>query len=239
MKIALKRARSARSCGHSMRLFAPVLLCASFAAAFAQQPVTIRVDASRRLGSFKPVWNFFGYDEPNYTYTENGSRLIRELAELSETPVQIRTHNLLTTGSGMSGLKWGSTNAYTEDASGGPVYDWTLTDKIFDTYLRAGAKPFVEIGFMPKALSSQPEPYAPVWKTPADFGKYFLGWSYPPKDYQKWSELVYQWVEHCSRKYGKSEVETWSWEVWNEPISAIGMARLRSTKNCMTSLLRR
>ena len=71
---------------------------------------------------------------------------------------------MLATGDGTPSLKFGSTNAYTEDASGKPVYDWTITDRIMDTYLQAGAKPFVEIGFMPKALSSHPEPYTPVWK---------------------------------------------------------------------------
>ena len=70
---------------------------------------------------------------------------------------------MLATGDGTPGLKWGSTNAYTEDASGKPVYDWTITDRIFDTYLQAGAKPFVEIGFMPQALSTKPEPYHPTW----------------------------------------------------------------------------
>jgi len=122
--------------------------------AVAQEPVTIRVDATQQLGSFKPIYGYFGYDEPNYTYTKNGKKLISELAALSSGHVYIRTHFLLTTGDGTPGLKWGSTNAYTEDASGKPVYDWTITDRIFDTYLQAGAKPFVEIGFMPEALSS-------------------------------------------------------------------------------------
>ena len=45
----------------------------------------------------------------------------------------------------------------------------------------------------------------------------YTGWAYPPKDYGKWGELVYQWTKHCIAKYGIEEVETWSWEVWNEP----------------------
>jgi xylan 1,4-beta-xylosidase len=43
------------------------------------------------------------------------------------------------------------------------------------------------------------------------------GWSYPPKDYDKWAELVRQWVLHEVARYGKAEVEQWSWELWNEP----------------------
>ncbi len=200
-----------------MRHLATVLFCLLPAVAIAQQPVTIRVDASRKIGAFKPSWAYFGYDEPNYTYAKDGKKLVGELAALSRAPVRIRAHNLLTTGDGTPGLKFGSTNAYTEDASGKPVYDWTIVDKIIGTYLQAGAKPLVEIGFMPKALSAKPEPYAPNFRTPADFKNYYLGWSYPPKDYEKWGELVYQWVKHSVEKYGKDEVESWDWEVWNEP----------------------
>ena len=177
----------------------------------------ITVDAAQSIGSFKPIYRYFGYDEPNYTYMPNGRKLLGELAALSSEPVYIRTHFLLTTGDGKPDFKWGSTNAYTEDAAGKAVYDWTITDRIFDTYKQAGAKPFVEIGFMPEALSTKPEPYRPVWSPGAAFDRYYVGWSYPPKDYPKWSELVFQWTRHAVERYGRAEVESWYWEVWNEP----------------------
>jgi len=47
--------------------------------------------------------------------------------------------------------------------------------------------------------------------------KHYSGWPYPPKSYEKWAELVFQWVKHCEQRYGKMEVEGWYWEVWNEP----------------------
>ncbi|MBZ5620809.1 MAG: beta-xylosidase [Acidobacteriia bacterium] len=176
------------------------------------QPVEIRVDARVTEGPFRPLYAWFGYDEPNYTYTTNGKKLIGELAALSPVRVEIRTHHLLVTGDGTAALKWGSTNAYTEDAGGQPVYDWTIVDRIFDTYEQANARPFVEIGFMPEALSSNPQPYTLHW--PKADGK---GWSYPPKDYGKWAELVRRLVLHSVERYGKAEVESWSWELWNEP----------------------
>ena len=179
----------------------------------AQEPVTIHIDARATQGSLRPVWKYFGYDEPNYTYAQHGQELVEELGALSPTPVYIRTHNLLTSGDGTPGLKWGSTNAYTEDASGKPVYDWKIVDRIFDTYLEAGAKPFVEIGFMPQALSLHPEPYRHNWPS----GPLDTGWTSPPTDFKKWGELVRQWVLHSVARYGKAEVESWYWEVWNEP----------------------
>jgi xylan 1,4-beta-xylosidase len=179
----------------------------------AQDAVVIRVDTASRQGAFKPISSYFGYDEPNYTYMKNGAKLVGELAASSRTPVYIRTHHLLCTGDGTPGLKWGSTNAYTEDAAGKPIYDWTIVDRIFDLYEKVHAKPFVEIGFMPEALSTHPQPY-PVKFGQKDSG---TGWSYPPKDYQKWSELIYQWVRHSVDRYGQEEVLSWYWELWNEP----------------------
>lgn len=198
-----------------MRTVALLLACTP--AVLLAQPVTIHVSAAQKIREFKPIYRFFGYDEPNYTYTKNGRKLIQELAQSSAAPVYIRTHFMLATGDGTPNFKWGSTNAYTEDPSGRPVYDWTIVDRILDTYLDAGAKPFVEVGFMPRALSSKPEPYAPVWSPGASFDQYYVGWSYPPKDYAKWGELVYQWVHHEVEKHGADEVSSWYWEVWNEP----------------------
>src|SRR5688572_2032114 len=97
--------------------------------------VDIHVDAGARLGPMRPIWAFFGYDEPNYTYMKDGRKLLSDLAALSPVPVYVRAHNLLTSGDGTAALKWGSTNAYTEDATGRATYDWTIVDRIFDTYL--------------------------------------------------------------------------------------------------------
>lgn len=180
-------------------------------------PVMIRVDAAREQGDLPPFWRFFGADEPNYAYGKDGKKLLGELGALSPRHVYFRAHNLLTTGDGTPALKWGSTNAYTEDAHGNPVYDWTIVDRIFDAYLTNGVRPYVQIGFMPEALSVKPEPYRHHWTPAAKYDEIYTGWAYPPSDYAKWAELVYQWAKHCVEKYGRAEVETWYWEVWNEP----------------------
>jgi len=179
----------------------------------AQQVVTIRVNVAETHGAFKPVWAYFGHDEPNYTYNPEGRDLLSELASLSPYPVHDRAHNLLTTGNGTPALKWGSTNAFTLDASGRPVNNWIILDKIFDTYRELDIRPYVEIGFMPEALSTHPEPYQHHYPN----GPLFTGWSYPPKNYPQWAELIYRWVRHSVERYGRKEVERWDWEVWNEP----------------------
>ena len=179
----------------------------------APETVNIQVNVDQSQGPLPPIWNYFGYDEPNYTYAPNGKKLLGELATLGPTPAYVRVHNLLTTGDGSSSLKWGSTNVYTEDAAGKPLYSWEILDRIFDAFHAAGIRPLVEIGFMPQALSTHPEPYRHTFPQ----GSIYTGWAYPPKDYQKWSEVVFQFVHHLRERYGDAEVKTWLWEVWNEP----------------------
>jgi len=184
----------------------------------ASAPVVIGVKLNERVGRMYPMWAYFGYDEPNSTYLPEGRKLLSELAELSPGPVHVRAHNMLTTDDGPPvALKWGSTNAYTEDANGNPVYDWKVVDRIVDTWIERGMKPLMEIGFMPKALSTHPEPYRHNWSQGQPYADIWTGWAYPPKDYQKWNELVYQWVKHSVERYGAKEVESWWWELWNEP----------------------
>jgi xylan 1,4-beta-xylosidase len=65
---------------------------------------------------------------------------------------------------------------------------------------------------MPEALSTHPEPYRHSFPN----GDVFTGWSYPPKDYAKWSALVTAWVRHLRDRYG-AQTDDWLWEVWNEP----------------------
>ncbi len=179
----------------------------------AQSPIEIQVNAQEAGARFRPVWAWVGHDEPNFTYTPQGRQLLAKLARLAPGNFHDRTHNLLTSGNGQPALKWGSTNVLTLDSAGKPVYNWTILDLIFDTYRDTGITPYVELGFMPKALSIHPEPYRHHWP----HGPLFTGWSYPPQNYEMWSELIYHLVEHMAKRYGRATVAKWEWEVWNEP----------------------
>lgn len=175
-------------------------------------PIAVQVHAAQATGPYTPIWNFYGADEPNYIDAPYGQKLLRELSALSPVPVYFRAHNLLTTGNGERSLKWGSTNVYTERPDGSPVYDFTITDRLFDALLAAHVRPLVEIGFMPKALSTHPDPYR------HDFphGPIFTGWSYPPNNWDKWSDLILAYATHLHQRYG-AQTANWYWEVWNEP----------------------
>ena len=214
MEFNLNYFRQYSRSGPSLWPFVLLLLVAP--AGWSQQVaknVNVLVQFDQSQGPLSPLWNYFGYDEPNYTYAANGRKLLGELSALAPQPAYVRVHNLLTTGDGAASLKWGSTNVYTEDAASKPVYSWTILDKIFDAFHAAGIRPLVEIGFMPEALSTHPDPYRHNFPQ----GSIYTGWAYPPKDYQKWSEVVFQFVHHLRERYSDSEVRTWLWEVWNEP----------------------
>jgi xylan 1,4-beta-xylosidase len=182
-----------------------------------QAPVTINVALDQKIGSFKPIYSWFGYDEANYTTMPHGRELLRQLHDLSPVPVYIRAHHLLTSGDGKAELKFSSTNIYSEDASGNPVYNFNIIDGIFDAYREAGVRPMVELGFMPKDLAAdlpnRHEPYQMHYPQSTISGKS----NNPPKDYKKWGELARVLTAHLVERYGKETVLTWYFEVWNEP----------------------
>jgi xylan 1,4-beta-xylosidase len=197
-------------------LWAVAIFCAvNTAAAF---PVTVKIDAAKPVAVLPPIWRFFGADEPNYATRADGARLLMELGRLRPGEVYFRAHNLMTSGDGTPDLKWGSTNLYTVK-DGRPVYDFTIVDHIIDTYRARGIHPYLEIGFMPEAMTSAPPgtPYHRPWQAGVDYKNAPSGWSYPPHDPRQWAELIYQWTLHNVVRYGRTEVERWYFEVWNEP----------------------
>ena len=181
------------------------------------KPVNITVDLNKTVGEYKPIYSWFGYDEGNYTTGRDGKVLLRELHDLSPVPVYIRAHHLLTSGDGVPELKWSSTNVYTEDASGKPVYNFKILDQMFDEFKAAGVRPMVELGFMPKDLAAdvpgRDVPYQVHYPKSAISGKS----NNPPKDYAKWGELARVVTAHFVERYGRDTVKQWYFEVWNEP----------------------
>ena len=108
----------------------------------------------------------------------------------------IRFHGLLTDDMGI----------YKEDHEGNPQYNFMYVDALFDFLLSIDITPFVELGFMPKALASGDETI--FW---------WEGNVTPPNDYDKWGDLIKNLVQHFTDRYGEEEVKNWYFEVWNEP----------------------
>ena len=96
---------------------------------------------------------------------------------------------------------------YDEDAQGKPIYNFSYVDQIYDGLLENKVKPFVELSFMPRKLALNAAPHA-FWYKPLPS---------PPRDSAKWGALIEAFTNHLIARYGKDEVETWYFEVWNEP----------------------
>ena len=111
----------------TLAIFAAFALCAAVLSSKGQgsssPAVEIHVDLAKPIGPYTPIYRWFGYDESNYTTMKYGKQLLRELHDLSPEPVYIRAHHLLTSGNGVAELKWSSSNIFSLDASGKPVYD--------------------------------------------------------------------------------------------------------------------
>jgi len=92
-----------------------------------------------------------------------------------------------------------------QEKDGKIVYDWTKIDELYDSMLKRGIKPFVELGFTPLAMATS--------------GNQIFYWkgntSHPRHD--AWKDLIHAFVTHIIARYGQEEVRSWPFEVWNEP----------------------
>lgn len=163
---------------------------------------TVSVVGANSWGELPHFWNTYG--------TGHLGLYLREDRGWGET---LKAHtvdgvgNLGLTSVRQHGLFHDDIGIYSEDGSGNPVYDFTKSDEIFDFLIEVGIEPIIELAPMPSALASDPSYTVFDWDMIVS----------PPKDYDKWQELVRTFVQHSIDRYGESRVEKWYFEVWNEP----------------------
>ena len=95
---------------------------------------------------------------------------------------------------------------YFEDENGKPIYNWQYIDKLYDYILEIGMKPFVEMSFTPAEMTDGTETVF-WWK----------GNINPPRSWEMYHNFIKAFTQHLTNRYGKEEVKTWYFEVWNEP----------------------
>jgi len=182
-----------------MKRVRTVFLAAMLAAIVVSAPAqTVAIDAAGPSHPFPHFWEqVFGSGRANLTLRESYRRDLRAMR--SATGIQyVRFHAIFHDENGV----------YDEDAQGRPVYNFSYVDQIYDGLLENGARPFVELSFMPRKLSATPPVLHPFWYKPV---------SSPPKDYAQWGELIRAFGQHLVDRYGIDEVAQWYFEVWNEP----------------------
>jgi len=190
---------------------APVACAGAAPTATGAATVTLAVDAGTSMGD----WNRFyettvASDHANTLLCTYYGRNIQNALKKAHAQAgfqYVRFHGIFNDDVG----------AYTEDASGAPIYNWTRVDAIYDAIIAAGMRPLVEISFTPIALASDPtEKLELLWynnKSPNIS---------PPSgasgDWSKWTALMAEFVRHLEDRYGEDEVRNhWYFEVWNEP----------------------
>jgi xylan 1,4-beta-xylosidase len=157
----------------------------------------ITVDANAPSHPFPHFWEvMFGSGRAILSLRESYQRDLREVKQATGFEY-VRFHAIFHDEVGI----------YSEDGQGHPTYNFSYLDQIYDGLLADGVKPFVEISFMPKQLAAKPILHT-FWYKPNVS---------PPKDWQKWDDLVTAFTNHLIDRYGIDEVASWYFEVWNEP----------------------
>ena len=72
------------------------------------------------------------------------------------------------------------------------MHDFSRVDAVYDLLLSTGLRPCVEIGFMPRDLASDPDKTVFAYR----------GFISPPKDWDRWYDLVRALVAHLLDRYG-------------------------------------
>lgn len=180
---------------HTISTMTLATLLALPAMAHAQQRV-IDVDVTQVKGQLDRMFNLsVGAGRANEGLRADWQQQLAELRK--DTGFRyIRMHGLLSDDMGVFRI----------DAQGKEQYNFQYIDALFDYLQSVGIKPFVELGFMPSAMASGTKTI--FW---------WRGNVTPPRDYAQWERLIKALTVHWTERYGKAEVASWYFEVWNEP----------------------
>ncbi len=195
-------ARLRRRAWTPVLLLLPICLClaciAGPAYSQAQAPAeTITIDANAPSHPFPHFWEqMFGSGRAILSLRDDYREDLREVRQATGFQY-IRFHAIFHDEVGL----------YDEDAAGKPIYNFSYVDQIYDGLLQNGVRPYIELSFMPKKLAAHPVQQA-FWYHP---------YVSPPKDWDKWADMISHFTQHLVDRYGIEEVSQWYFEVWNEP----------------------
>jgi xylan 1,4-beta-xylosidase len=159
---------------------------------------TIEVDAAASAHAFAHFWEqMFGSGRAVLSLRESYRHDLRETKRITGFEY-VRFHAIFQDEVGL----------YDEDKDGKPVYNFSYVDQIYDGLLENHVRPFIELSFMPKKLTSDPLALHAFW---------YKQNVAPPKDWDKWQQLIEEFTRHLVQRYGEEEVSRWYFEVWNEP----------------------
>jgi xylan 1,4-beta-xylosidase len=158
----------------------------------------IEIDPNAPAHPFPHFWEkMFGSERGIVTLRESYRNDLRETKRITGFEY-VRFHAIFHDELGL----------YDETPDGKPVYNFSYVDQIYDGLLENKVRPFIELSFMPKKLSADANALHPFW---------YKQNVAPPKDWNKWAQLIEAFTRHLVERYGENEVAQWYFEVWNEP----------------------
>ncbi|HWG10886.1 MAG TPA: glycosyl hydrolase family 39 [Rhodanobacteraceae bacterium] len=174
----------------------PILPAAS--AGEASTDVNVRIDAQAHGTPFPHTWeDMFGSGRASLSLRDDYRKDL-EAVHAATGFGYIRFHDILDDDVGL----------VNRNKDGTLSYNFSYVDQIYDGLLERGVRPFVEVGFMPGALTSDPGALQSFWYHPNVA---------PPRDYREWDATITAFAKHLIDRYGIDEVSQWYFEVWNEP----------------------
>ena len=177
--------------------FAVTLFPSAPAQATANDSPVVTIDASAPAQPFPHFWEkMFGSGRAILSLRESYRSDLRNVKKITDFEY-VRFHAIFHDEVGV----------YDENAEGHPIYNFSYVDQIYDGLLANGVRPFVELSFMPKKLAERDAIHAFWYKQNVS----------PPKDWNKWDDMITQFSKHLVDRYGIDEVAQWYFEVWNEP----------------------
>ena len=174
------------------------------------KPVTITVHADQGNRPYTPIWNFFGADEPNFTYAANGQKLLHELSALSPVPVYFRPHNLLTPATAparSSGVRPTPTprGQTARQSTTGPSPTASSTPSPQRMCVR-----WSRSASCPRRSPRIPSPIATPFQ-----GRDLYRLGLPSQGLEKWGKLVHAYAEYLHQR--SALPLRLDGELWNEP----------------------
>jgi xylan 1,4-beta-xylosidase len=158
----------------------------------------IEIDAKASSHAFPHFWEkMFGSGRAILSLRESYDNDLRETKRITGFEY-VRFHAIFHDEVGL----------YDEDKDGKPVYNFSYVDQIYDGLRQNKVRPFVELSFMPKKLTSDANALHPFW---------YKQNVAAPKDWNKWEQMIESFARHLVERYGVEEVAQWYFEVWNEP----------------------
>ncbi len=186
------------SLGVALLFFVAALSASLLRAQSVASSQTIEIDPAAASHPFPHFWEkMFGSGRAILSLRESYRHDLRETKRITAFEY-VRFHAIFHDEAGL----------YDEDKDGKPVYNFSYVDQIYDGLLENHVRPFIELSFTPKKLASDSNALHPFW--------YKQNVS-PPKDWNKWEQLIENFTRHLVDRYGIDEVAQWYFEVWNEP----------------------